>query len=106
LYSSICPAHFEKHSSKCLTSLLSLTVITTTTFITTSHFSNGFSLFGEYPVALLEERIPENSATLKELALIGTCTNILMVFVFTSDVYLNFIRKLPVIKPSLSIAYQ
>ncbi|GMR46413.1 hypothetical protein PMAYCL1PPCAC_16607, partial [Pristionchus mayeri] len=106
LYSSIYPVHFEKNSSKRLASLLSSITIIVTSFITMSLFSNGFTLFGEYPVAILDEKIAENSTNIKRLALIGTYTNVLMIFVFASDVYLNFIRKLPAIKPWLSNSYQ
>ncbi|GMR44949.1 hypothetical protein PMAYCL1PPCAC_15144, partial [Pristionchus mayeri] len=106
LYSSLYPAHFEKHSSKGLAAALSVFMILITSFTTMTGLSNGFALFGEFPVVILEERISENVSNFEELAKFGIISNIGLLFVFAGDIYLNFIRKLPVENSSLSVAYQ
>ncbi|KAF8373434.1 hypothetical protein PRIPAC_79863 [Pristionchus pacificus] len=96
LYAASFPAHFEKNSSK----KLALFSATTVCF-----------LMSEFPIMLnISMHVTfvriETFKLVQEFVTVMSFSNAFSLFMFCSDLYLNFIRKPTAVNTSLSITYQ
>ncbi|KAF8375847.1 hypothetical protein PRIPAC_82276 [Pristionchus pacificus] len=106
LYSTIFPAHFEKHSSKIMATLLALITIIGTYSYGMMMLSDDLRLFKtpNSKLALLSANIPQNQDKFERFARNVALLNCVSFVTLTVDIYLNFFRKRE--KSSLAISYQ